>query len=333
MLAPLICRIAVGVTVTCALAGVAVAQDDKVQLRLSAVQSETDQRSVAMLEKFAPVVEDFASFEPHWNGTLFAQGTELEAIASGDLEMSITSAQELATFFPEFSIFTAGYVLQDADHQVDVFNDPLFDPFKQKAADELGVVLLAPMYLGRRHVNLRQCADELKVKTPEDLSGVNLRMPGTDAWQFLGRALGANPTPMAFTEVYTALASGAVDGQDNPLPTVVDAKFYEVTCQIALTSHLVDWNFIALSKAVYDDLSEEQQAQIREAAWAAADFGRENQLAKEADLGSFLEENGLTLYEPDLAAFRTAVQEAYLGSQFAENWPNGILEQINALGN
>ncbi len=75
------------------------------------------------------------------------------------------------------------------------------------------------------------------MQTPADLAGINLRMPGTDAWQFLGKALGANPTPMAFTEVYTALQTKSVDGQDNPLPTVVDAKFYEVTCQIALTSH------------------------------------------------------------------------------------------------
>ena len=218
------------------LAAGAMAQD-KVQLRLSAVQSETDQRSVAMMEKFAPMVEDFASFEPHWNGTLFGQGTELEAIASGDLEMSITSAQELATFFPEFSIFTAGYILQDADHQVAVFKDPLFDQFKQKAEDELGVVLLAPMYLGRRQVNLRQSEDELKVMTPADLSGVNLRMPGTDAWQFLGKALGANPTPMALSEVFTALQQGTVDGQDNPVGNVKAFGFDKVQGNITLSNH------------------------------------------------------------------------------------------------
>ena len=103
-------------------AGAAFAQD-KVQLRLASVNSETDQRAVALMEKFAPAVADFADFQPHWNGTLFQQGTELEAISSGDLEMSIASAQELATFFPEFSIFTAGYVHQDAAHQVAVFNE------------------------------------------------------------------------------------------------------------------------------------------------------------------------------------------------------------------
>ncbi|CAG0953709.1 MAG: C4-dicarboxylate ABC transporter [Rhizobiaceae bacterium] len=306
---------------------------DKIRLRLSAVNSETDQRAIAMINVFGPAVAGFATFEPHWNGSLFAQGTELEAIAAGDLEMSITSAQELATFFPEWSIFAAGYVLQSAEHQVRVFNDPLMDPFKQKVEDELGVRLLAPMYLGRRQVNLRRPRSELDVKTPADLAGVNLRMPGSDAWQFLGRALGANPTPMAFTEVYTALQTGAVDGQDNPLPTVVDAKFYEVTKQIALTSHLVDWNFIAISAGVYNRMTAEQQAAVTAAAVAAAESGRAAQLAKEAELVAFLEGKGLEIYEPDVAAFRSAVQAAYLSSDFAGSWPAGVLDAVNALGN
>lgn len=306
---------------------------DTVTLRMSTPASETDQRSVALAEVFAPEVADFATYEPHYNASLIAQGSELESIASGDLEMSITSAQELATFFPEFSIFATGYVHQDAAHQVAVFNDELMDPFKKKVEDELGVKLLAVMYLGRRHVNLRQTKDELTVMTPEDLNGVNLRMPGTDAWQFLGKALGANPTPMAFTEVYTALSTGSVDGQDNPLPTVVDAKFYEVTNQVALTSHLVDLNYIAFSKAVWDELTPEQQATVKKAAEDAAESGRQAQLKKEEDLVSFLREQGLEIYEPDLKAFRTHVQEQYVGSEFAASWPEGVLEKINALGN
>ena len=306
---------------------------DKVKLRMSTPASETDQRSVALAEVFAPAVADFATYEPHYNATLIKQNSELEAIASGDLEMSIASAQELAQYFPEFSIFATGYVHQDADHQVAVFNDPLMEPFKKKVEDELGVKLLSVMYLGRRHVNLRQKKDDLTVMKPADLAGVNLRMPGTDAWQFLGKALGANPTPMAFTEVYTALASGSVDGQDNPLPTVVDAKFYEVTNQIILTSHLVDLNYVAFSKAVWDSLTPEQQAKVQAAADAAAESGRQNQLKKEADLVAFLKENGLEIYEPDLKAFRDHVQSQYVGSEFAASWPDGVLEKINGLGN
>lgn len=315
-----------------ALATPALAQD-KITLRMSTPASETDQRAVALAEVFAPAVAGFATYEPHYNASLIAQNAELEAINAGDLEMSIASAQELAQFFPEFSIFATGYVHQSAAHQVAVFNDPLMDPFKKKVEDELGVKLLAVMYLGRRHVNLRQSKDELTVTTPADLAGVNLRMPGTDAWQFLGKALGANPTPMAFTEIYTALQTGSVDGQDNPLPTVVDAKFYEVTKQIALTSHLVDLNYVAFSKAVWDKLTPEQQAAVQKAAEDAAESGRQQQLAKEADLVSFLEGKGMAIYEPDLKAFREHVQAQYVGSEFAKSWPEGVLEKINALGN
>lgn len=309
------------------------AAQDCVQLRMSAVQSETDQRSVAMAEVFGPAIADFACFEPHYNGTLFAQGTELEAIARGNLEMSITSAQELAEYIPEFSIFTAGYVHQDAAHQVAVFNDDVFDSFADAARETLGVELLAVMYLGRRHVNLRQTREELEVMTPDDLEGVNLRMPGSEAWQFLGRALGAAPTPMAFTEVYTALQTGAVDGQDNPLPTVVDARFYEVTHQIALTSHLVDLNYVAISAEVFDNLSEDEQETLRQAAVDAAEFGRQRQLALEDELVAFLRGEGLEVYEPDLTAFRETVQAAYLDSDFSDTWPDGVLERINELGN
>jgi TRAP-type C4-dicarboxylate transport system substrate-binding protein len=322
--------VALGVAAGAALPAAA---DEKIKLRLSGSGSETDQRSVAMIEIFGPAVSEFASFEPSWNATLFAQGTELEAISRGNLEMSITSAQELGQFFPEFSIFTAGYVHQDAAHQVAVFNDPLMDPFKQTVEEGLGVKLLSVMYLGRRQVNLRQSKDDLTVMTPADMAGVNLRMPGTDSWQFLGKALGASPTPMAFAEVYTALQTGAVDGQDNPLPTVVDAKFYEVTNQIVLTSHLVDLNYIALSLAVWEEMTPEQQAIVQKAADDAAEFGRLNQLQKEDELVAFLEKQGLAIYEPDLAAFREHVQAEYLKSEFAETWPEGVLEKINALGN
>lgn len=306
---------------------------DKLTFTLATAGSETDQRSVAMADVFAPMVASFADYQPGYNGTLFAQGTELEAISRGNLTMSIASAQEMAQFFPEFSIFATGYVHQDAAHQVRVFNDPLMDPFKQKAEDELGVKLLSVMYLGRRHVNLRQTREELDVQTPADLAGVNLRMPGTDAWQFLGKALGAAPTPMAFTEVYTSLSTGAVDGQDNPLPTVVDAKFYEVTKQIALTSHLVDLNYIAFSKEVWDGLTPDQQLTVQRAADAAAAYGRLKQLDKENNLADFIRSQGVEIYTPDLEAFRTHVQSQYAGSEVAATWPEGVLDKINALGN
>jgi TRAP-type transport system periplasmic protein len=307
-------------------AGSANAQN--VQLRLSGPMTATDQRAVAMIEKFGPAVKGFADFQPHWNATLFKQGTELEAIARGNLEMSITSPQELATLIPGWSIFTAGYLLRDADHQKKVFADPMVDDLKKQTEAKLGVKLLSVMYLGRRQVNLRT---EKEIKTPADLAGVRLRMPPTEAWLFLGTALGASPMPMAFGELYTALQTGAIDGQDNPLPTVRDSKFFEVTKQIVLTSHLVDQNYLAISKAVWDKLKPDQQAALQKAADDASEFGRVNQLKLEGELEAFFKEKGLKVYTPDQAAFRDAVQKAYLASKFAKDWPAGLLDKINAV--
>jgi TRAP-type transport system periplasmic protein len=306
-------------------AGLAQAQ---VKLRLSSPASATDQRAVALTEVFGPAIKDFATFDGHWNASLFKQGTELEAISRGNLEMSIASAQELAEFFPEFSVFSAGYVHRDAAHQVKVFNADFFQAYKKKVEDKLGVKLLSVMYLGRRHVNLR---GDKPVNTPADLAGVKLRMPGSEAWLFLGRALGAAPTPMAFTEIYQGLQSGAIDGQDNPLPTVKDAKFFEVTKQIALTSHLVDLNYLTLSKKVWDKLTPDQQKTLQKAADDACEAGRQKQLKLEDELVAFLKEKGLKVYTPDLAAFRKHVQGEYLKSDLAKNWEKGIVDKINAL--
>ena len=296
-------------------------------LRLSSANSPTDQRALAMIEVFAPAVAQFADLQPHWNATLFKQGTEIEAMARGNLEMAMISAQELAEFVPEFSIFTSGYLLRDAEHQANVFAADYMAPLKQKVEDDLGVKLLAAFYLGRRQLNLRS---DKEIKTPADLAGLKLRMPGTDAWQFLGRALGANPVPMAFTEVYTALQTGAIDGQDNPLPTIKDARFFEVTKQIVLTGHLVDQTYLAISKKAFSKFSPEQQAMLGKAASDTADRVRVRQLQLEEALVAEFKNAGLKVYAPDVDAFRAHVQKAYLASDYAKGWPDGLVDKINA---
>ena len=320
-----VAAVSAGAAILCTIPALAA---DKITLRMSTPATETDSRTVALSTVFAPAIAEFAEYQPHYNASLFKQGTELEAIARGNLEMAITSAQELAAIFPEFSIFTAGYLHKDAEHQKKVFAAEFMEPMKKKVEDELGVKLLAVMYLGRRQLNLRT---DKEIKTPADLAGLKLRMPGTDAWQFLGKALDASPVPMAFTEVYTGLQTGAIDGQDNPLPTNRDVKFYEVTKQIVLTSHLVDLNYIAFSKKVWDSLTAEQQAAVQKAADEAAESGRQKQLAREAELEQFCKDQGLTVYTPDIEAFRTHVQKQYLESDFSKSWPEGMVDQINAL--
>jgi len=301
---------------------------EKIVLRMSTPATETDFRSQGLATIFADGVSEFATYEPHYNDTLFKQGTELVAIARGNLDMSITSAQELAKLIPEWSIFTAGYLMRDPEHQRKVFEGDIGKEMYQLVEDKLGVKLLSVMYFGTRQLNLR--GDKV-INTPADMKGINLRMPGTDAWQFLGRALGANPTPMAFTEVYTGLQTGAIDGQDNPLPTDKDKKFYEVTDQIVLTGHLVDMNFLAFSKSVWDKLTPDQQATVMKAAKDASASITASIIENEAQLVSFFEDQGLKVYTPDVASFRARAQKMYLESDFSKDWPAGLLDRINAV--
>lgn len=316
------------VTAAAVLAAMPAVAQQKQVLRMSAPMTATDQRAVGLAEVFGPAVKDFAEYQPHYNATLFKQGTELEAIARGNLEMSITSPQELAQIIPAWSIFTAGYLLRDADHQKKVFAADFMNDLKKQTEDTLGVKLLSVMYLGRRQVNLRT---DKEIKTPADMAGIRLRMPGTEAWLFLGTALGASPMPVAFPEIYTALQTGTVDGQDNPLPTVRDSKFFEVTKQIVLTSHLVDQNYIAISKKVFDKFTPDQQKAIQKAADDAAEKARQAQLKLEGELEAFFKEKGLKVYTPDVAAFRAKVQKDYLASKFAKDWPAGMVDKVNAV--
>lgn len=266
--------------------------------------------------------------EVHLNSTLFKQEAELTALQRGNLDMALIAAQQFNKQLPDWSVFTAGYLIRDPDHQKKVFEGEIGQELFQLTEDKMKVHIINSAYLGTRQLNLR--IDD-KIMTPADLNGVKLRMPGSDAWQFLGRALGASPTPMAFGEVYTGLQTGAIDGQDNPLPTDKAAKFYEVTKQIVLTSHLVDGVFFTYSGKNWDKLNDEEKAAIDKAALAARDYNNENRIKEEQELIAFFKEQGLDVYEPDQAAFREAVQKAYLESDFSKDWQEGIVDRINAV--
>lgn len=260
------------------------------------------------------------------NASLFKQGTEPAAMARGNLELSSISAFDIAKMVPEFSIFTAGYVVRDPQHQQKVFSGPIGNELFKTVSDKMDVTILSTIYLGTRQVNLREARN---VRTPADLKGIKLRMPGTREWLFLGEALGATATPLAFGEVYLGLKTGTIDGQDNPLPTVRAAKFFEVTKQLVLTNHLVDGIFIAISNKSWNAMNAAQKQNVRLAAAAAAQYNNENRTKEEGQIVDFFKQQGLQVSTPDLDAFRKAVQDTYAKSDYAKVWPAGLLERIN----
>ncbi|SMY06306.1 sialic acid TRAP transporter substrate-binding protein SiaP [Flavimaricola marinus] len=313
-------------------AGAALA-DDPIEVKFTTVSVPTDLHTQAMTvfkETLDALEPDALDIQLYDSGSLFGQNGDLDALQRGNAEMAYVSFQLIADAIPQFGLLTAGYLFQNADHYRAFMESDIGAEFKDTVREEMGIELLAVCYLGTRQLNLRSAMD---IQTPADLEGLKLRMPGSDAWLFLGNALGANPTPLPFSEVYLGLQTGTIDAQDNPLPTVDAAKFYEVTEQITLTNHLVDGLPMAVNLQTWEQLSEEQRGHMVEAAQAACDWNNERRYEEEARLVSFFEEQGLTVTEPDLDAFRSHVQEVYMTSDRAADWPEGWVEKINALAN
>lgn len=305
----------------------AVAQD-KIELIFSDVNPAEVPRSKAMTDIFAAELGDGFDFQPYFGATLMKQGTELTGIQRGNIHMAGLPPSDLAQQAPEFDILGAAYVVRDQQHLKAIFNSPVGDQLKAIARDKLGVEIIGTFYYGTRQVNLK---GDKEIMTPADLSGVKMRMPGGESWQFLGKALGANPVPIPYTELYTALQSGVVDGQDNPLPNDKAMKFYEVTDQIVMTSHNVGFGMLLVSSKLWDSLSDDQKATMQAAADKATTWSDEQYLAQEAELVAFFEGEGLKVYTPDVKAFQDHAQKMYLESPLSQNWPEGMLDEINKL--
>lgn len=297
------------------------------RIRFSAVFSDQDIRAEAM-RGFAADLQSQFDVELHLNATLFRQGTELVAIQRNNVEMANLAPQDFSRQIPAWSVMASAYLFRDAAHMRAVFNGPIGAEFNRMARDQLNVHVLGPLYFGTRHVNLKP---RKRINTPADMAGLKLRMPPGETWQFLGEALGANPTPVAFAELYTALQSGTVDGQDNPLPTSRTMRFHEVTTQFVLTSHLVAYDLLSISSRLWDGLTQPQRDAIQAAANKAIDASTQRHLAQEQEMVAFFRSQGLEVYEPDVAAFRAEAQRRYLASTQSHAWPAGILDRIAAV--
>jgi tripartite ATP-independent transporter DctP family solute receptor len=299
----------------------------KPTLRFAAVFSDKDIRA-GMIQMFAKEVEGDFKVEPFYNGTLFKQGTELVALQRDNLEMGNIAPQDISKQIPAWSILTSAYLFRDANHLNAFFASDLGAQMKKMVEDQVKVKILGPTFFGTRQVGLKP---KKRINTPADMAGIKLRMPPGDAWQLLGRSLGANPTPMAFAETYTGLQTGAVDGQDNPLPNVQAMKFYEVMSQIVLTSHLIGYDLLSVNAKIWQGMSPVKQKAFQTAADKAIAWSTAEHLKREAELADSFRKMGLEIYTPDAKAFREYAQKVYLSSDEAKDWPKGMLEKINAL--
>ncbi len=266
----------------------------------------------------------------HLGGTLYSQDQQDGALRRGLIDMSYTGFQWIGDRVPRYSMFASGYFFRDEAHMSAVLDGPIGQEIYDEVAEELGIRVLAAFYFGQRTLNYRDVG--YPILTPDDMADVNLRMPNSEAWMQLGRALGAQPTPISIGELYLALSTGTVDAQDNPLPVMIQRRFYEVADNVLLTGHVIAANLIVINEDTWQGLTEDEQATLMEAVEAGRESQRERVLAAEAEARSFLEGEGVTFTEPDLAVWIEQVRQYYRDSGAMDGWDMELYERVQAVG-
>ena len=227
------------------------------------------------------------------------------------------------------AMVNSGYFWANYEHMTNTLNDSeIGDQIFAEIQEKTGLIPMCAMYLGSRCINTRA----KEINSYADMAGVMLRMPGSEAWQNLGRALGAEPTSIAFSELYTALSTGACDGQDNPLPSDISAKFYEVAPYIAITNHVVDSIVPCINGETWATLTEAQQAAVKDAMAYAKETNDTLRIESEASAIETLKGFGCTITYPDVAEFRANVQQDYADHpEQTASWNMEVDESVQAL--
>jgi tripartite ATP-independent transporter DctP family solute receptor len=270
--------------------------------------------------------------EVYHSAQLFNQTAELEAVRKGTIDMAYYSAAWVAKHVPYVGMFNAVYTFSGYDHMRKVWDSEIGAKVFEDVAKEMGVRPLGAFYLGTRQLNLVEKVGP--VKHPDDMKGVKLRTPNSPSWIALGKALGGNPTPMSFSEVYLGLKTGVIEGQDNPLPTDKNAKFYEVTKYIVLTNHLADSVWPTMNDAKWQSLTDEQKGWVKQAVKAGAAACDEQNLGNEASILQFFKDEGMIVIEdPDRKAFQEYAKNSYLteSKDVSKDWDMALYDKIQAM--
>ncbi|GIX14537.1 MAG: C4-dicarboxylate ABC transporter [Paracoccaceae bacterium] len=299
----------------------------KVELIYSDTVAENDIRTQILRKEFGECLGDEFEFKSYHGATLFKQGTELNAMQRGNLDMANLAIFDFYNQVPHTKVLGAPFLFRDYKHMRAVYDAGLLADLWREIEEKAQVKILATPYNGTRHLGYR---GDKRVMTPEDLKGMKLRMPPGEGWQLVGRAMGATTVPVPFTEVYTALQTGAIDGQDNGFPATRSMKFDEVINHIGKTAHLVGHNLFTISLAKWNSLTPAQQARVQE---CAKNFERALDAASlklEEELEADMKAKGIDVYTPDLAAFVANVRKVYAEEGQDKDWPEGLFEKINS---
>lgn len=278
-------------------------------LRLSHNAAPGNPKAVAS-QKFAELVEQKTDGRVKVKVGGSAQfGDDVESLTNmrlGSLAFSANSQGSTAGVVPEFNLIGLPFLFRDLNHAYKVIDGPVGTKLDE-LANAKGLVVLALWDNGFRHVS----NNKRPIFKPEDLQGIKVRTPPDTMTIDIFNALGANPGPLAFSELYIALQQGVFDGQENPLMNVYSSKLYEVQKYISLTGHKYETTPLLASKMIWSTLSKEDQQAVKEAAIEAGKLNREMSHTADMDLRTKLTDAGVQINEIDQTAFAEKTKPVY----------------------
>ncbi len=218
----------------------------------------------------------------------------------------------------------APYMFRDFDHWKKFSTSPLFKDLGDGYQKAGGNKVLAITYYGERHVTSNKA-----INKPEDMKGLKIRVPDAPLYTMFPRAVGANPTPIAFAEVYLALQNGTVDAQENPLPTIDAKKFYEVQKYVVLTGHITDALLTIVAGGTWGKLSDADKKIFEDTLKEAAARATSEIIEIEKKMSAEFEKRGKTVARVNRKPFRDAVMKMHNGPD--ATWPKDVYDKLQAL--
>lgn len=248
-----------------------------------------------------------------------------EGLQLGTVDIIYTGTGFASRLYPPMGVAGGAYMFRDFDHWKAFSESDYFQELSDGFANETGNVLLALNYYGARHVTSNK-----PITKPEDMKNLRIRVPNAPLYMAFPKSVDANPTPLAFDEVYLALQQGVVDAQENPLPTIKAKAFYEVQSDINLTGHIYDSLITVIGGPRWSQLSDEDREIFRDVFREAARNNTEETLQAEADLVEWFKEQGNNVNETDRPAFREAAIKYQLDNP--TTWDKATFERIQEIG-
>jgi len=249
-----------------------------------------------------------------------------EGLGLGTVDMIYTGAAFAGSIHKPVAITNAPYVLRDFDHWKAYRDSKLFRDIAKGYEDKTKHKVITLTYYGQRMITANK-----EIRKPEDMKGMKLRVPPAPLYLMFTKSVGANATPIAFAEVYLALQQGTVDGQENPLPTIMAKKFYEVQSHIMLSGHITESLLTIVGSHVWTKLSPDDRKAFEEVLTQAASRATDQIRVSEQKLADELRKMGKQVVEVDRDAFRKAAIPLHNDTSAGAGWSQAEYDALQAL--